>query len=139
MGDEAENMINRALSRGPGGEKLSEGFRIQITRADMTTLSGLNWLNDEVINFYMEMIRERGESEDRPKIHAFNTFFYPKIAQSGQQSVRRWTKKVNIFEKDFLLIPVHLGMHWCLCVSNATDVAQFCDVKFDRYLYATFN
>ena len=48
LGDEAEDMISAALVGYPGHEVLSEGFRLQITRNDMDTLSGLNWLNDEV-------------------------------------------------------------------------------------------
>ena len=43
-----EDMVNNALRPHPGGEVLSEGFRLQITRSDMATLAGLNWLNDEV-------------------------------------------------------------------------------------------
>ena len=47
-----EEIIDNALRPHPAGEVLSEGFRLQITRNDMETLSGLNWLNDEVsINY----------------------------------------------------------------------------------------
>ena len=44
-----EEEIDGALSPRPGGQVLSEGFRLQITRADMSTLAGLSWLNDEVL------------------------------------------------------------------------------------------
>lgn len=40
--------IESALKPRPSDEVLVEGFRIQIKRQDMSTLSGLNWLNDEV-------------------------------------------------------------------------------------------
>ena len=33
---------------GPGGETLSTAFGIEITRKDIHTLIGLNWLNDQV-------------------------------------------------------------------------------------------
>ena len=29
------------------------------------------------------------------KIHVFNSFFYPKLSQSGFSGVRRWTRKVS--------------------------------------------
>ena len=61
---------------------------------------------------------ERGEQEGMPRVHAFNTFFYPKVMSDGQQAVKRWTKKVDIFSMEFILVPVHLGMHWCLAVSD---------------------
>ena len=34
---------------------LVDAFKIQITCKDIETLQGLNWLNDEVINFYMQV------------------------------------------------------------------------------------
>ncbi|KAI4466232.1 sentrin/sumo-specific protease [Holotrichia oblita] len=49
-----------------------------------------------------------------PKVYAMNTFFYPKVISGGQSSVRRWTRKVDIFSYDIIAIPIHLGMHWCM-------------------------
>lgn len=85
---------------------------------DINTLSGLNWLNDEVINAYMSLIVKRGSHGGYKKVYAFNTFFYPKLRESGYNSVRRWTRKVDIFSYDFLLVPVHKGNHWCLAFIN---------------------
>ncbi|CAE1232962.1 SENP1 [Acanthosepion pharaonis] len=118
---EMKSEIESALKPRPSDEVLVEGFRIQIKRQDMSTLSGLNWLNDEVINFYLSMLMKRSSKGKRPKVHSFNTFFYPKLQSSGYDGVRRWTRKVDIFAVKYLLIPVHLGMHWCLAVVNFTD------------------
>ncbi len=65
----------------------------------------------------MELLRDRGTKDGFPKVHAFNTFFYPKIMSGGHSTVKRWTRKVDVFAVDYILIPVHLGMHWCLAVS----------------------
>ena len=74
----------------------------------------------QVINFYMNLLMERGEQDNFPTVHAFNTFFYPKLMKGGQSSVARWTRRgnIDIFNKDYVLVPVHLGMHWCLAVSK---------------------
>ena len=40
---------------------LVSAFRMDITRKDIDTLKGLNWLNDEIINFYLQMIVERSK------------------------------------------------------------------------------
>ena len=64
---------------------------------------------------------DRGEKNGNAKVYAFNTFFYPKILGGGQPAVKRWTRKVDIFAHDYILIPVHLGMHWCLAVSRITE------------------
>ncbi|KAK9727602.1 Ulp1 protease family, C-terminal catalytic domain [Popillia japonica] len=110
-----EAIINNALdSRQPASEVLATKFNINITRQDILTLAGLNWLNDEVINFYMNLIIERGKMNKWPKVYAMNTFFYPKVMSGGQSSVRRWTRKVDIFSYDIIAIPIHLGMHWCM-------------------------
>lgn len=110
---EMEEVIQRA--RRSKGEVLVDSHKIQITRKDINTLNGLNWLNDEIINFYFEMIQERS-AEKGLKVYATNTFFYPKMMELGQPALKRWTKRVDIFEKDIMLIPVYLGMHWCLAV-----------------------
>ena len=92
---------------------------------DLKTLQGLNWLNDEVINFYMGMIVKRlaalsdfsinyfeqsehirSEGPDFPKVFAFSTFFYPKLIDGGHASVKRWSKKVLIH---FILIQLSLN------------------------------
>ncbi|XP_074500419.1 sentrin-specific protease 1 [Sebastes fasciatus] len=112
---EMEAEVDRAL-RGGNHEVLSEGFGLSLTRKDLQTLSNLNWLNDEVINFYMNLLVERSKDPKLPTANTFNTFFYPKLRSSGYSAVRRWTKKMDIFSKDILLVPVHLGVHWCLSV-----------------------
>ncbi|KAK3547321.1 hypothetical protein QTP86_018858 [Hemibagrus guttatus] len=111
-----ENAVSQALRGGSQDDVLSEGFRLTITRKDLQTLSNLNWLNDEVINFYMNMLVERSKSPHLPSVYTFNTFFFPKLRSSGYSAVRRWTKKVDIFSVDIILVPVHLGVHWCLSV-----------------------
>ncbi|XP_036389299.1 sentrin-specific protease 1 [Megalops cyprinoides] len=108
--------VSRALKVGSQDEVLSEAFRLTIKRKDIQTLSHLNWLNDEVINFYMNMLVERSQRPDLPSVYTFNTFFYPKLRSAGFSAVRRWTKKVDIFSVDILLVPIHLGVHWCLSV-----------------------
>uniref|UniRef100_A0A671U4C2 SUMO specific peptidase 1 n=1 Tax=Sparus aurata TaxID=8175 RepID=A0A671U4C2_SPAAU len=114
--EEMEADVNRALRGGGSHEVLSEGFGLSLTRKDLQTLSNLNWLNDEVINFYMNLLVERSKDPNLPSVNTFNTFFYPKLRCSGYSTVRRWTKKMDIFAKDILLVPVHLGVHWCLSV-----------------------
>ncbi|XP_044208378.1 sentrin-specific protease 1 [Thunnus albacares] len=114
--EDMETEVNRVLRGGSPHEVLSEGFGLSLRRKDLQTLSNLNWLNDEVINFYMNLLVERSKDPSLPSVNTFNTFFYPKLRSSGYSAVRRWTKKMDIFSKDILLVPVHLGVHWCLSV-----------------------
>ncbi|NXX82690.1 SENP1 protease, partial [Urocolius indicus] len=70
----------------------------------------------QIINFYMNLLMERSKEKGLPAVHAFNTFFFTKLKTAGYQAVKRWTKKVDIFSVDLLLVPIHLGLHWCLAV-----------------------
>ncbi|XP_075240460.1 sentrin-specific protease 1-like [Convolutriloba macropyga] len=109
--------IDRIFGSGPADEVLVKEFVISITRKDIRTLIGLNWLNDEIINFYLNLIVDRNKkNEELPKCHTMNTFFYSRLFENGYKSVSRWTRRVDIFSMDYILVPVHLQVHWCLAV-----------------------
>ncbi|KAJ2469932.1 hypothetical protein EV174_006192 [Coemansia sp. RSA 2320] len=60
---------------------------------------------------------ERSEqTPGMPTVHAFNTFFYSTLRDQGYVRVKRWTRRVKLFEKDLVIVPVHLGVHWCCAV-----------------------
>lgn len=117
-----QQIVNYGL-HGPRGEQIITKFNMTITRNDLNTLDGLNWLNDEVINFYMELIKHRSEQVDfLPKVHVMNTFFVGKLLQQGHSGVRRWTRKVDIFSVDVIPVPVHMGgVHWCMAIIHIRD------------------
>ena len=60
------------------------------------------------------MIVTRSGQGELPKVYAYSSFFYKRLKKGGHASVKRWTKKVDIFDHAIILVPVHLGMHWCL-------------------------
>ncbi|XP_043916648.1 sentrin-specific protease 2-like isoform X2 [Protopterus annectens] len=113
---EMKKEIQKAFEPGEPDEVLSTAFKLKITRSDIGTLRNSNWLNDEVINFYMNLIVERSKKPEFPNTYAFSTFFFTKLGSGGYQAVRRWTKGVDLFEKEIVLIPLHLGVHWALMV-----------------------
>lgn len=107
--------IELALRPTPAHEALVKGFGLTINRSDMGTLADNQWLNDEVVNFYMSLLVERTKQNGNlPKLYAFNTFFFTKLATGGHAAVRRWTRKVDLFAYDVILVPLHSSMHWCL-------------------------
>lgn len=66
LDDEGALLVKRVWNRKlPQDEKISG----EITRRDLLTLKGLDWLNDEVINFYMNLICERARNDENlPKV-----------------------------------------------------------------------
>ncbi|XP_027585167.2 sentrin-specific protease 2-like [Pipra filicauda] len=111
-----EREVSAAFGKGEPGEILSSAFKLKVTREDICTLQQLCWLNDEVINFYMNLLVERSKKEGYPALHAFSTFFYPKLCSGGYKAVRRWTRGVDLFKQDLILVPIHLRVHWTLLV-----------------------
>lgn len=166
----------------------------QATRADFSTLKWCHWLNDEIINLYMQLLqvdismpgdnlwycingsdkayclqetnmRKQAEGRNVPRAHIFNTFFWTRLACFGCEydyagaafssgclgaqdalihdlsfffraadamlgaGVARWTKKVDVFSQDLLIIPInHHNLHWCLAtVDMRTHIISYYD------------
>lgn len=102
--------IEKVLAIRNMDHKIQDQYGCEIRRKDIETLQGLNWLNDEIINFYFNLLMNR----NRKDIYCFNTFFYGRLKEKGHQAIKRWTKKVDLFSFKLILIPIHLGMHWVL-------------------------
>ncbi|XP_062138795.1 uncharacterized protein LOC133847641 [Drosophila sulfurigaster albostrigata] len=116
--DEHQQRYNE-LVYGPSQMLLVSKFSLNITRSDISTLTGSCWLNDEIINFYMNLLTDRSEIKKGklPSVYAMNTFFIPRLLQNGHSAVKRWTRKVDLFSKDIIPVPVHVGgVHWCMAI-----------------------
>ncbi|XP_009975759.1 PREDICTED: LOW QUALITY PROTEIN: sentrin-specific protease 2 [Tauraco erythrolophus] len=111
-----EREVVAAFGRGQPDEIMSSAFKLKVTREDIQTLSNLRWLNDMVINFYMSLLMERSKKEGYPAVHAFSTFFYPKLISGGYKAVKRWSRDVDLFKQDLIFVPVHMRLHWTLVV-----------------------
>ncbi|KAK2826431.1 hypothetical protein Q5P01_020645 [Channa striata] len=115
--------VSGALAQSDPNVVLSAAFKLRITQRDLATLQEGGWVNDEVINFYLSLIMERSSVEATGlKVYSFSTFFFPKLRgggggqPGGHVAVKRWTKAVDIFLYDLLLVPLHLGVHWAMAV-----------------------
>jgi len=92
---------------------------IDITKHDLFTLTGNNWLNDQVVEMFLTMIAERSTSlnyvlEQLPKVHSMSTYFFTNLYTRGYSAVKKWTKEVDIFTFDLVLVPIHMDSHWSL-------------------------
>lgn len=66
----------------------------------------------------MNLLMCRNEQENCRKVYAFSTFFFQKLHGGGHSAVRRWTKAVDLFQYEVIIVPLHLGVHWSLAVSE---------------------
>jgi len=106
---------------------------VKVYPEDLFRLLGSEFLNDTLIDFYMEYIRHDMFPQVSKRVHVFNSFFYKKLTQEdgwsaggapgaasraerAHQRVSRWTQDVNIFEKDFVIVPINTYAHWYLAI-----------------------
>ncbi|OJD13017.1 hypothetical protein AJ78_06470 [Emergomyces pasteurianus Ep9510] len=128
-----EAKVDRAMALSDKSEVGTTPRGDPLTRKSLQTCyTNRKWLNDEVINAYLELIvdyarQNAGNSgrHDKPKYHAFTTFFYSNLRDKGYESVRRWATRAkvggeNLLGVEMILIPVHDHSHWTLIVIRPT-------------------
>jgi sentrin-specific protease 1 len=126
---EDPNLLERVegIVSGPMTEDIiQEKYNTIMTRRKLVCLKPNTWLNDEVINFYMNMLMERDNSlcknfTSRRKSHFFNSFFVERLLKTDKKynynNVKRWSKKFDIFALDKIFFPINIdNMHWTLAV-----------------------
>ncbi|KAK9325573.1 hypothetical protein V1517DRAFT_313704 [Lipomyces orientalis] len=102
---------------------LVSAFRIDITVRDIRTLGNRQWLNDNIIDFYLEMVTQRSrENPKLPKSFCFSTHFFTTLSGNrGYQGVARWGKRKQLMlsNTDYIFVPINVhNAHWCVSVIN---------------------
>ncbi|KAG6009661.1 hypothetical protein E4U21_001725 [Claviceps maximensis] len=97
--------------------------RATVDGDDILRLDEGEFLNDNLISFYIRYLQSKLESE-RPelisKVYFFNTFFFEKLKSTkgkiNYDGVKAWTAKVDLFSYDYIVVPVNEYAHWYLAV-----------------------
>ncbi|XP_004561119.1 sentrin-specific protease 6 isoform X1 [Maylandia zebra] len=106
---------------------------ITVTNEDLHCLNDGEFLNDVIIDFYLKyLVLEKLKKEDAQKIHVFSSFFYKRLNQRERRNapdttnlpiqkrkhnrVKTWTRHVDLFQKDFIFVPINESAHWYLAV-----------------------
>lgn len=127
--EDMENLLTYPQDRGG----------ITIAAYDYLCLGDGNYLNDVIIDFYLKFIHiELLTKTQQPLTHIFSTFFYKKLTTITEnrkaltverhKQIKSWTKNVDLFEKDFLIVPINEQSHWFLaiiCFPNLTEPHTF--------------
>ncbi|KAJ3256241.1 hypothetical protein HK103_005604 [Boothiomyces macroporosus] len=100
-------------------------YCISVREQDVARLNEGEFLNDTVIEFYIRYLCEiNADNPTYQKTHFFNSFFFEQLMSSkderkfefAYERIRKWTNRVDIFEKDYLIIPVNENLHWYLAI-----------------------
>jgi len=137
-----EQMLEADLSHKVASHK---GQSLDVTVKDLCTLEDGQWLNDEVMNFYMALLQDRNNQRsdsERIRVLLMNTFFFTKLSSNSYnyKAVKRWTKQIKlkkkgvtnvntIFELDKFIFPVHVNkIHWCCgCINFKQKKFEYFD------------
>ncbi|KQK18399.1 hypothetical protein BRADI_1g42280v3 [Brachypodium distachyon] len=105
-------------SKHPGSVELSDD--------DIKCLEPESLLSSPIMNFYIMYLQGPMSSIStlRGKFHIFNTYFFSKLEALTSKDdkasyflkLRRWWKGVDIFQKSYILLPVHADTHWSLVI-----------------------
>lgn len=120
---------------------LSGRPELTITAGDNSRLREGDFLNDTLIEFGLKsVVKDSGLSDN---VHVFSSFFFHKLSAkekkrdssaiskvkgnpqqqqeqglswSAYDSVRKWTANVDVFSKDFIIVPINEHYHWYLAI-----------------------
>lgn len=97
--------------------------RATVDKIDIPRLNESEFLNDNLINFYIRHLQFRLEKE-RPellrKVYFFSTFFFEKLKSTkgkiNYDGVKAWTARVDLLSYDYIFVPVNEHTHWYLAI-----------------------
>ncbi|MED6109304.1 hypothetical protein PIB30_032173 [Stylosanthes scabra] len=120
---------------------------VSLSKRDVDLLRPDTFVNDTIIDFYIQYLKNQIQDEEKSRYHFFNSFFFRKLADMDKNPasasdgkaaflrVRKWTRKVKLFEKDYIFIPVNFNLHWSLIViCHPGEVVNFNDKERDKSL-----
>ncbi|KAL5723756.1 Ulp1 peptidase [Ranunculus cassubicifolius] len=106
---------------------------VELHSSDIQCLAPEVYLSSPIMNFYIRYLQLPilDTSNSRSDYLIFNTYFYGKIKEAKAckgadgdtffSKFRRWWKGVNIFEKAYILFPIHENFHWSLVIVCLPD------------------
>ncbi|KAG9236696.1 hypothetical protein BJ875DRAFT_209111 [Amylocarpus encephaloides] len=97
--------------------------RATVDKGDIRRLDDGEFLNDSLISFYLRYL-ENSLQQRNPdlaeRVYFQNSHFYESLKGKGGSinyaKVQRWTRKVDLFSKDYIVVPVNENYHWYVAI-----------------------
>ncbi|PPQ79275.1 hypothetical protein CVT26_000903 [Gymnopilus dilepis] len=104
---------------------------INIHWSDLSRLLPGKFLDDTLVEFglkwWFKCLQER-DFELAEQVHFFNSFFYKKLCEGksadvAYKTVQRWTSKVDLFRKKYIVVPINESITPDAAVNVNTNVS----------------
>ncbi|CAH0053230.1 unnamed protein product [Clonostachys solani] len=94
--------------------------RATVDADDIPRLDEGEFLNDNIITFYLRHLQIKLEAESPSmlkKVHIFSSFFFETLKSAKKyEGVKSWTAKIDLFAYDYIVVPVNEHAHWYLAI-----------------------
>lgn len=118
--------MNRAKWREPLVYPKTGKKRAEVTVVDRDRLREDEFLNDNLIAFYLRFLEDhihRTNEDLAKRIYFFNSYFFEKLTTNvpngeviNYEAVEKWTRNINLFEYDYIIVPINDEQHWFLSI-----------------------
>merc|ERR1719318_2160092 len=120
---------------------------VRITIADYQTLNTATFLNDVIIDFYLDyLVREKMSVQLEGKVFIFSSYFFKRLTadpaegstmaiverdsklslvQKRHRRVLNWTKSIKLSEQNLVIFPICKDSHWFLVTAVMTTDRSF--------------
>lgn len=88
---------------------------------DISRLDEGEFLNDNVMGLCFRKLEHEYDAQQK-SVYFFNSFFYTALTtKAGRKTfnydaVKRWTKNINLFEYDYVVVPINANLHWFVAI-----------------------
>lgn len=100
--------------------------KAEVDVQDLQRLNDSEFLNDNLIGFYIRFLEDhlgRCNPEVAKRVYFFNSYLFATITNTprGQRGinyagVQKWTRNVDIFSYDYLVVPINEAAHWYVAI-----------------------
>lgn len=100
--------------------------RMTVEYGDLYRLDEDEFLNDNLIGFflrYLEYHLEQTNPELAQRVYFYNSYFFERLMQTSKgkkginyESVQKWTRNIDLFDRDFVVVPVNESYHWYVVI-----------------------
>lgn len=116
----------------PNGKKKAE-----VNLDDRDRLREDTYLNDNLIAFYMRFLQENLERTNptaAKRVYFFNSYFFATLRPPGTSAfnykgVEKWTRSVDLFTYDYILVPINENQHWYIAIICNLPTLSFGDAE----------